>query len=133
MKKIVKPFPNFARFILINLVIGFLITILFTHNFLGESWQMIILGSLWSGTISLTQWLGHAYIGIKLDEKYDIIKETKKRILLGSLFIALYSAIAFAIVQVLLIYLAGGDPTAAILSVRARESSDDGWGGARIK
>ena len=109
MKNIVKPFPNLASFILVNLFVGFLVTITFSNEFFENTWQMILIGSIWGGTISITQWLGHAYIGMKLDQKYDILKQTKKRMILGGILVAIYSVIAFAVVQVILMQLAYGN------------------------
>jgi hypothetical protein len=109
MKKLIKPFSSLTKFILANFIVGFMITILSPRNFFDNTIEMVLLGSLWSGSISITQWLGHAYIGIKLDEKYDIIKDTKKRFLFGNLFLVAYSTFAFAIVQTILIYISGGD------------------------
>ena len=109
MKNLIKPFPNFASFVLTNLFLGFLVNFLLTSKYFDNTWQMIILGSIWGGSISITQWLGHAYIGVKLDEKIDILKQTKKRVIAGIVLIALYSIVAFSIVQVILIELAGGN------------------------
>jgi len=109
MKNIVKPFPNLASFILVNLFVGFLVTITFSNEFFENTWQMILIGSIWGGTISITQWLGHGYIGMKLDQKYDILKQTKKRMILGGILVAIYSVIAFAVVQVILMQLAYGN------------------------
>lgn len=101
------PFKKFWHFIVANLVIALTIMPMFYSGW-NLSFKHFYLSVLWSFTICITQWFGHAYLNYKLSEKYPWQKNTFLRAILGVLSTIIYAVLAFLIVQFIMMRLING-------------------------
>lgn len=103
---IISPFKSWWAFLLANLGMGIIITLLFFNfNF---SIKRMAVAVLWSAAISVTQWLGHAYIQGKINDKYNWLKFPLQRFIWTVISVVLYSVIAYIFVQSLMNWLVMG-------------------------
>lgn len=110
---IIHPFKKWWQFILVNFILGFLIT-LFMDNL--NTPIKITLGTIWGALIFITQWLGHAYLQIKIAQKYSWLNEPLKRFLFIITEIVVYSIFAYGAVQLLMNYIVFGKIPPYLLS-----------------
>ena len=103
---IIYPFRNWWTFILGNLVMGFLVAILF-FNFKNNLINISI-GILWSAAISITQWLGHAYLQSQIEKKYSWLEKPLQRFIWTVVSIVCYSLFAFAAIQIIMSFIVMG-------------------------
>ena len=103
--KIIDPIPKIWMFVFANLIVGLFFTLFFSNSYGQFGVRGLLIGMMWGGLISSTQWLGHAWIGIQIDKKINILDQPVLRIIVSSISIAVYSAIAFAVVQYFAMYL----------------------------
>ena len=96
-KTIIDPFRKWWHFILANLLLGLFVALLTTNNF---STSDLTYGVLWGAAISISQWLGHAWLQTKIAQHYSWILHPKQRLVLTFISITLYSVLAYAIVQI---------------------------------
>jgi len=103
----IKPFNKLVTFVLLNMLLSFVILLLFMgHPF--ESFRSFSILYGWAFTICATQWLGHGYIFTYLDKKIDWIEQPVKRALAGLAALVIYSSIAFYIIQTIFFYFVTG-------------------------
>ncbi len=98
-KEIISPFKSWWEFLLANLLLGFVCSFFFINNY---SVMNILIGGFWGMCISLTQWLGHAYLQIKIEQKYSWLEYPGRRVVLTFLSILFYSVFAYLTVQSLM-------------------------------
>lgn len=99
-KSIITPFKSWWSFLLGNLAMGLIIALLF-FRFEGTADRLMI-STLWSTTIAISQWLGHSYIQGRIGRKYNWLHFPKQRFFWTVVSIVLYSVSAYAIVQVMM-------------------------------
>lgn len=100
-----------ARGFLITLIAMLLLALLITFlvfDSYGEGFGVFLISYGWSTAICMTQWLGNSYIYGLLDKKYSWQDHLLKRAIFGSLAIIVYSALAYVVVQVIMIKLVHG-------------------------
>jgi len=115
LRSIVSPFQNWWSFLLGNLGMGVIIALLF-FRFDGTI-ERLIISTLWSFAISVTQWVGHAYIQGRIGLKYNWLHFPKQRFIWTVISIVLYSVFAYAIVQSLMNWIVlGSHPTETLSS-----------------
>ena len=96
-KTIIDPFKKWRHFILANLLLGLFIALFTTGDF---SLVDLMFGILWSTAISVSQWLGHAWLQTKIAQHYSWVTHPKQRLILTFISVTLYSILAYAIVQI---------------------------------
>ncbi len=89
------------------LALSLLITFLFYSTY-EKGFRGFIISYSWMVVICTTQWLGNSYIYRLLDNKYSWHDHLLKRAIYGSLAIIAYSAIAYMVVQVIMVRLVVG-------------------------
>lgn len=106
--KLIEPFKHIWQFVLANVLLGIVFNlILWNDSF--ENPKFFLFATLWSMTISLTQWLGNTYFGIKVSESYSWLDEPKKRLFAGIVTIVVYSSVAYILVQFFMNYIFFGE------------------------
>jgi sensor histidine kinase YesM len=111
MEKAFSPKKQSARGFLITLAAMLLLALvitLFVFDSYGEGPRLFMLSYVWAVAICLTQWAGHSYIYGLLDKKYSWQDHLLKRGIFGTLAIIIYSALAYLVVQVIMIKLVHG-------------------------
>lgn len=99
--KSTKPINRILKFLMANLVLAFIITIVILKGFTADPMKFILyLG--WAFIISVTQWIGQRYIYLKLDERISWRENSIKRVIIGSLAIIVYAVIAYLVVQIIM-------------------------------
>jgi sensor histidine kinase YesM len=83
----------------------------------------MIVAVLWSAFISITQWLGHAYIQGEIEKKYSWLEFPKQRFVLTVISIVLYSFLAYGFVQVIMNWLVSGQSPIETMQVVLRQWS----------
>lgn len=101
---IIRPFDQGWKFILANLLLTFLVIVLF-FNSAFVSIDVFVRSFLWGLTICVTQWSGIVYITYRIDQKIPILKYPTKRIVLGLLAMVVYSVVAYLSIQILMIWI----------------------------
>lgn len=104
---VIYPFNQVVSFILANLLLSFIIMLLFMGNIF-ESFRGFLIMLGWAFAICSTQWLGHGLIFDYLDRKISWIEHPVKRAVAGLAALVIYSVIAFYLIQTLFIYLNSG-------------------------
>lgn len=103
-----QPFKNYWQFLLAVLALCvFISTFFYTGSF--TNYKTVILSILWSFAICITQWIGNAILAGYLNEKVPWIEQPIKRTILGVLGTAIYSTVAYFIVQLTMRYLVFGE------------------------
>ena len=115
-KNIISPFKSWWAFLLANLGMGAIITIVFFNT--DNSLSQIVMATLWGATIFISQWLGHAYIQGQIGKKYDWLNYPKERFLWTVISIPLYSVFAYAFVQALMNWIIFGTSPQDTLSFK---------------
>ncbi len=105
LKDLVQPFQSIFSFVLGGIIGGMIISFLFAKQFY---FSRFIIGTFWSFTIWITQWLGHAYLAHLITVKFPWEKYKWKTIVFRVITIVVYSLVAFFIVQLLLMFLVNG-------------------------
>jgi len=105
MKSIISPFKTWWSFVLTNILLGFVITLFSVSPY---SLVNISIGILWATSISLSQWLGHAYIQTKIEARYSWMEAPVMRLILTFVSVTVYSVFAYAVVQIMMNYLIFG-------------------------
>ena len=104
---LIQPFDKVWKFVLANVVLDFLIIIFFfTRAFV--SIEVFLLSFIWGLVICLSQWSGNLYITYLINRRVSILKYPTKRIVLGVIFMVLYSVFAFVLVQFLMRWIFNG-------------------------
>ncbi|MFD1551342.1 hypothetical protein DNU06_14230 [Putridiphycobacter roseus] len=103
---ILYPFKNWWSFLLANLGLGCIITLLF-FNFNFSITRMAI-AVVWAAAISITQWLGHAYIQGIINKKYNWLNFPLQRFIWTVISVVLYSVLAYAFVQSIMTWIVVG-------------------------
>ena len=93
---IIEPFKKWWHFILTNLGVGLIIALFTTNDY---SAIYLLYGTLWSTSISLSQWLGHAWLQTRIARRYSWMTHPKQRLILTFVSVTLYSIFAWAVVQ----------------------------------
>lgn len=101
LKELIDPIKNVYVFFGLHVVMGLAMAIISINNVF-ENPLYLLVGTIWGTLIVTTQWLGHAFIQVKLDKKYPWISHPKQRTVLTILFIVTYSIVAFIAVQVIM-------------------------------
>jgi hypothetical protein len=101
------PFKTWWAFLLVNLGVGLTIAVLFDSDpaNLGD-W---LTGVAWGTVISLTQWLGHAWIATKIDQHISWLEAPLTRALVAVFSMVIYTVVAFLVVQLSLRFILYGD------------------------
>lgn len=100
-----------TRHILINLTGILLLSLVITLLFFGrfeEGLVEFLISYGWALAISVTQWLGNAYIYAFLDKKFSWHEHLVKRAIWGSLALIGYSVFAYVIVQFIMFWIVQG-------------------------
>ncbi len=106
--KLIQPFKSIWLFLLANVVLGIAFNlILWNESF--KNPKFFFFATLWSMTISLSQWLGNSYFGFKLGDYFSWFDEPKKRLFFGVVTIVVYSSIAYILVQFAMNYIFFGE------------------------
>jgi sensor histidine kinase YesM len=111
MKKVFSLNKYSARVFLITLAAMLLLALLITFlvfDSYGEGFRIFMISYGWAVAICVTQWLGNSYIYGLLDKRYSWQDHLLKRAIFGSLAIIIYSAMAYVVVQVIMIKLVYG-------------------------
>ena len=104
VKALIDPFKKFSHFIAVNLLLGAAVTIIFWSQAL-SSIEYLLIGTAWGALISLTQWLGHAWISGELDKRVDWMERPWMRAVLGIVCLVVYAIAAFFVVQAIMMSL----------------------------
>ncbi len=96
-KTIIDPFKKWRHFIIANLTLGLIIALFTTNDF---SLLDLTFGIIWSTAISVSQWLGHAWLQTQIARRYSWATYPKQRLVLTFISVTLYSILAYAIVQI---------------------------------
>ena len=96
------------RFVLANLGLAIIISLLFFKGFSG-SFSNFLASVAWGFVICATQWLGHSYIYDRLDRKYSWQNHLIKRALINSLAIIVYAVFAYLIVSLIMVGIIYGE------------------------
>lgn len=95
------PFKKYWQFLLANILLGVLITVVFWSG-PNPDIKMMGYAVIWSFAISFTQWSGIALLSGYIDNYVDWLEEPIKRMVLGIVSTAVYSVLAYLIVQLAL-------------------------------
>ncbi len=106
-RQLIRPYTRVSHFLLGAIVISVVMTAAFWRESLSSP-RYFIISTTWSLTIFLTQWMGHVFIGIKLDEKWPILQYPAKRITFGAIGFIIYAVSAFLIVQIAMYFIVTG-------------------------
>ncbi|MFK8046685.1 MAG: sensor histidine kinase [Crocinitomicaceae bacterium] len=106
LKATIYPFHTWWAFLLANLALGMLITVLFSNMNL-EAYQLLIsIG--WSFANSFTLWTGNAFIQTFISKKYNWLDFPVQRFIWTVISVVVYSGIAFIAVQCIMYWLVYG-------------------------
>jgi hypothetical protein len=100
-KDVINPFKSGWSFFGANILGGGLLSF-FTSPRLFESFESFLISVIWSTAILVTQWLGHAYLQIRIARSISWIEQPVKRLIVTIFSIVLYANIGFIIVQTLM-------------------------------
>lgn len=98
LTELINPFRSIWIFLLINIGIGFMLVILLAGGRI-ENLQSLVLSALGSGLISITQWLGHAWINAFIGRRISWLEEPLKKALWLVFCMVIYTIVAFLAVQ----------------------------------
>ena len=111
MKKAISTKYQSARQFLFTFVAMLLLALLITLFIFDSSegnFQIFMISYGWSLAICVTQWLGNSYIYGLLDRKYSWQDHLLKRAIFGSLALIGYSALAYLVVQMIMMLVVHG-------------------------
>ncbi len=94
---------SFSSFLLANILLSILITLIFISGSL-ENWKSFFISFIWSFTISVTIWSGSILISQQLDRMVSWAKYPVSRSILGIIVLGIYSVTAFILVKYLLYF-----------------------------
>ena len=118
-RKIIHPFRSWWAFLGMNILLGVLVTFVFFNYNGGLKYAFISI--VWSACISISQWVGHAYIQGEIDKRYNWLDFPKQRFILTVISIVLYSFVAYATVQVVMSFVVSGQSPIVTLKYVASE------------
>ena len=96
-----KPINRILKFLLANLVLALVITIVVFKGF-SQGAEKFGIYLIWAFVISFTQWSGHSYIYGKLDQRISWRENSLKRAIIGSFAIIVYAVFAYLVVQIIM-------------------------------
>ncbi len=103
----ISPFKSIWYLILANIVLSFLVVVLFMH-WAFNSFENFLLALSWCFFICITQWVGHHWINVQLNKKFSWIDAPVKRTIIGVFSLVIYAVVAFTIVQLIMFYISYG-------------------------
>lgn len=93
-----EPFKKYWHFLLANVALGILINLAFWSDPQFEL-QIMLIATFWSFSVCYTQWSGNALIAGWLNRKISWMERPILRTVLGILATAVYSTVAYFVVQ----------------------------------
>jgi len=103
IRELIQPL-NFLQFLAANVVLGFLILLVFMPAAAYHSFKNFALFSLWAFMICITQWASLAYVHHLVDLKIKWIEKPVLRSFVGIFTLVVDSVIVFIIVQFTMMY-----------------------------
>ncbi|HHG83222.1 MAG TPA: hypothetical protein ENJ82_00605, partial [Bacteroidetes bacterium] len=102
-QKLIYPFSSLGYFFLGLMGVSFFISLVFLQGY--ESILALLANGFWAFMIAITQWVGHVFISIQIEQRVSWKESPWTRAILAVLTMTVYTLFAFFVVQTAMILL----------------------------